>query len=175
MTVMDAATSRGYLKNIHDEYRTALLNKKYYGARLQRYRRLNRMLEILIAVGAAGSAIAGFSVWQQGYGVTVWAVISGTSIVLATIKPLLDLPAQIERYAKLTGEYAKVSETYRNIEQDITAAKGLKTEQLETFNQIRRRAVELAELDDPDPDQSIVQKAYDDVNREVPAATLWMP
>src|SRR5262249_1122961 len=112
MTIMSPGTFKGYLRIIHNDYRTALLNKKYYACRLSRYLRINKCMEILIAIGATtGTGIAGFAIWQQGAGVTAWGIISGLSIVLSTLKPIIDVPKQIERCAKLAGEYASLFET----------------------------------------------------------------
>src|SRR5882724_11761764 len=122
MTIIDPPVSIGHLRIIYNEYRTALLNKKYYGYRLQKIRRYNFWLEVLITVGASGSTgIAGLTIWKQGAGITAWAIISGVSIFLAGVKPFLGLPAQIERYGKLWGEFASMYEGYRSIEQDCSA------------------------------------------------------
>jgi hypothetical protein len=176
MSVIDQADSRGYLDIIHDEYRTALMNKKYYGARLERFKRINRLLEIAIALGATtGTGVAGLAIWKQGYGTPAWAVISGLAIILSAIKPILDYPKQIERYAKLAGEYAAHFETLRIMQQDINASRKLTTEQVETFNQVRKRSAELAVLDDAHPNASTLRRAFDEVKKEIPPEALWMP
>src|SRR5438045_3793159 len=115
MPVLDPTRIAGYLKIIHGEYRTFLLNKKYYGYHLGRYQRINRTMEILIAVGATGSGIAGLAVWQAGVGASVWAVISALSIILSTIKPILDIPKQIER-GIFAGQLAATLDLFRDIQ-----------------------------------------------------------
>src|SRR5581483_3382898 len=158
-------------------YRTALMNKKYYGARLRHYRRINRWFELMIALGATtGTGIGGLVIWKQAYwGTVTWAIISGLSVCLTTIKPVLDYGKEIERNSKLAGEYAALFETFRIMEQDIRVAQQLTSDQVETFNQIRRRSIELAQLDDVHPDRRILQLACDEVKREIPAESLWMP
>jgi hypothetical protein len=89
MTVVIFEESVGILKIIHSQYRTALLNKKYYGSRLEKFKSRNFWLEVFIAIGAAGTGIAGLTTWKTGYGITVWAAFSGIFVVLATIKPFL--------------------------------------------------------------------------------------
>src|ERR1700693_4408209 len=86
---------------IYDQYRTMLLNKKYYGSRLDNLKRRNMLMESVIAVGATGSGVAGWAVWQTEQGALVWAVISGVSILLAVIKPFLKLVDRIENYWKI--------------------------------------------------------------------------
>ena len=96
-----------FINQIYDEYRTALLNKKYYSVRLAKMKRCNFVMEFLIAAGATGSGVAGLAVWKTDYGALAWATLSGASILLAIAKPLLKLADKIENYGKLYGEYAR--------------------------------------------------------------------
>lgn len=176
MPSVDPVANAGLLRMIHDEYRTALLNKKYYAARLDRYKTINRYSEIAIALGATtGTSIAGLAIFKQGYGTAAWAVISGISMVLSVIKPIMNLPKEVERYSKLTGEYASMFGTLRIIEQDISASQSLTSEQIEVFNQVRKRTVDLLTLDDTNPNRRLLEKLQDEVNKEIPPSILWMP
>src|ERR1700683_3180401 len=131
MSVVDPAAAVPVLKAIHDEFRSAALNAKYFGYRLDRYQLGNKVLEIVIALGATtGTGIAGFAIWKNGAGTTAWGIISGASIILAAVKPIIDLPKQIERYSKLASSYATIFKTYRGMEQDFEST-GLTTEQVE--------------------------------------------
>ena len=166
----------GPLKNIHREFRTAALNMKYYGCRLDRYQQLNKCLEILIACGATtGTGIAGLAIWKNGLGTTAWGIISGVSIVLATIKPIIALPKEIERYSKLASGYATIYETYRGMEQDFFASGLLITEQIEQYNKLRAEMIKLAADDDRHPTRKLIKRFEDEVNKEIPASSLWMP
>jgi len=174
MTVVDPNNSIGPLKNIHREFRTALLNKKYYGCRLDWYQTVNRWFEIIIALGATGAGVAGLAIWKTGAGVTAWAIISGASVVLSTVKPIIDLPKQIERYSKLSGAYAKIYESFRVMEQEFDES-GLTAAHLEKFKQLRSQLVDLAADDDPNPKMTLIKRFEADVNREIPVSSLWMP
>lgn len=176
MTSVDPkiATAIGQLKNIHREFRTALLNKKYYASRLSWYQTANWWYEILIALGATGSGIAGFAFWKSGAGAIVWGTISGASIVLSTLKPIIDLPKQIERYSKLSGAYSKIYKSFRVMEQEFDEG-GLTDAHLEKFKQLRSQLVDLAPDDDPRPDVTFIKRLEGEVNAEIPVASLWMP
>jgi hypothetical protein len=176
MAAIEANASIGHLKNIYNQYRSALLNKKYYGCRLESTRRTNLVVEIMIAVGASGSTgIAGLTIWQQGAGITAWALISGIAILLSTIKPFLGLAAQIERYGKLWGEFASMYEAFKIIEQDCRANDYLTTEQVDTFKRLRERIQNLAPLDDQRPDKKLIKRLTQEVNHELPVTMLWKP
>jgi hypothetical protein len=175
MSVIDPAAAVPTLKAIHREFRSAFLNAKYYGYRLDRYQFANKTLEIIIALGATtGTGIAGFAIWKNGAGATAWGIISGASIVLAAIKPIIALPDQIARYSKLASSYARIFETYRTMEQDF-ASTGLTTEQVDLFNKLRAEVATLAADDDRNPSQKVVKRFEDEVNKAIPASSLWMP
>jgi hypothetical protein len=175
MAVIDPVAAVPTLRNIHREFRTAALNMKYYGYKLVRYQRANTIVEVLIACGATtGTGIAGFAIWKNGAGTTAWEIISGLSIILATLKPIIALPKQIERYSKLASSYATIFETYRGMEQDFKGT-GLTTEQVAQYNQLRAEVVKLAADDDRNPSRKRIKRFADEVNKEIPAWSLWMP
>lgn len=175
MSTIEPATAIPTLKAIHREFRSAALNAKYYGCRLDRYQLANKVLEIVIALGATtGTGIAGFAIWKNGAGTTAWGIISGASIVLAAVKPIIALPKQIERYSKLASSYAMIFEAYRTMEQDFEST-GLTTEQVELFKKLRAEVATLAADDDRNPSRTLVKRFEDEVNKEIPASSLWMP
>ena len=176
MAVINPAAAVGQLKAIHREFRTAALNKKYYGCRLVQYQHYNTLLEVLIACGATtGTGIAGLAIWKNGVGTTAWGIISGLSIVLATLKPIIALPKQIERYSKLASSYATIFETYRLMELDIEATAALTTEHVDQFKKLNDEVVKLAADDDRNPKRKLIKRFENEVNKEIPASSLWMP
>lgn len=178
MGAIDPAAAIGQLKVIHSEFRTAALNQKYYRCMLDRYQRYNTWYEVLIALGATGATgagIAGFAIWKSGAGAVAWALISGLSIVLATLKPIIALPRTIERYSKLASSYSTIFETYRGMELDVEANGALTTEHVEQFKTLRGEVVKLAADDDGNPDRELVKRFEDEVKKEIPVSSLWMP
>lgn len=178
MAAIDPADAIGQLKVIHSEFRTAALNQKYYRCMLDRYQRYNTWYEVLIALGATGATgagIAGFAIWKSGAGALAWALISGLSIVLATLKPIIALPKTIERYSKLASSYSTIFEAYRGMELDIEAIGALTTEHVEQFKTLRGEVVKLAADDDGNPDRELIKRFEDQVKKEIPAPSLWMP
>jgi hypothetical protein len=169
------------LEGIYDDYRTVLLNSKYNGIRLQRAIRWNRGLEVLIAVGASGSGIAGLTLWKSDYGQYGWGAISVSAILVSIIKPIWNLGREIEEYSQLWAEYATLSARYRNairqIEgaRDQIAASGTLPQKLvEEIDAIRAKMVELAPRGDQHPSRRLVDDLQSQINAEVPPAALWV-
>src|SRR5260370_36062662 len=57
---------RTHLRALYDSLRTSLMNRFYYEKRLKALQRYNKTFEILIAIGASGSAIGAWAVWKAG-------------------------------------------------------------------------------------------------------------
>jgi hypothetical protein len=78
-----------------------LLNKKYNGCRLNAVIKKNRILKIIIILGASGSGIAGLALWQTEIGKFAWAIVSTTAVVFYSIKPVVGYSKDIKIYSKL--------------------------------------------------------------------------
>jgi hypothetical protein len=141
-------STKPQLRYIYDSYRTALLNRKYYGYRLTRYQSFNSAMDIAIAIGATGSGgVAGLAVWGTITGQYAWLWISGVATIVGVIKPILQLGVKIENYTKLfTG--------HGSIYLELKAVGG---------------------LDDPKPDKKLIKQLQSQVNDEIPPDTLWTP
>jgi hypothetical protein len=96
------------LKHIYNEYLTSLLNRKYYRHQLAVCKRENTVFEILIALGASGSGIAGRGVWVTDDGKVVWACLAGLAALLAVIKPFIKSSSKIENYTKLFTAHGEI-------------------------------------------------------------------
>src|SRR5690242_19074046 len=94
------------VRDVHNLCRTSLLNSKYYACKLDRCRKVNMLLEGLIAIGSAGGAlgsVGGFAGWQflnQSFLHGLWTLFAGIAAVLAVLKPVLQWTKSIENYAK---------------------------------------------------------------------------
>lgn len=178
MAVLDpAAQGDGLvaaLNDLYDAYRTALLNRKYYGCRLDSFRTRNKCFEALIAVGTS-SAIGAWAIWREGLGPTAWAILAGLATLLAVIKPFLGLAQGVERYTKLFVAHGdsffdldllvKEARRSRHYTKDMDAA----------FRKTVDRSRQLAPEDDPRPDERLLRQCFEEVKKEIPANQLWLP
>ncbi|MBV9116076.1 MAG: hypothetical protein JOY63_01790 [Acetobacteraceae bacterium] len=78
-----------FFTRLCDMMRDARLSTRYYEDRLWWANAVNFGFEIVIAIGATGSGIAGWALWQSGSGVWIWGFISGASALLAIVKPIV--------------------------------------------------------------------------------------
>lgn len=170
------------LEEVYDNYRTSLMNAKYYASRLTSFRIYNRIYEIILALGMS-SAIAGWSFFQEWtFGKKAWAIFSGLVTVLAVLKPILQLPSQIERYSKLHIGYTNLYYDSVNLvsrinesKKEISESKSIPPEILQTREATQKRFKDLALQDDIKISKPLLRKCYDEVNAEIPVKYLWYP
>src|SRR5687768_761774 len=106
------------LTQIYHAYRSALLNRKYYGCQLEFYRHLNRNVEITLAVVTPGT-VGGWAIWHTSTGQQLWAVIASILAFIAVLKPILNWPKEIDRYSRLHAEHTMQFYTLKQLVEDI--------------------------------------------------------
>lgn len=162
------------LKQVYDKYRNLHMSRDYYACRLALYQRYNLVYEIALAVGTSG-AVGAWYIWQTATGMVTWAVVGGLISVLAVIKPILQLPKQIESYSKLYVAYSELYYDYKNLIDEVEVAGGLSLAMEETLKAAQGRYKDLALKDEPKPSEKLLQRCQADVNRKVPKFKSWYP
>jgi hypothetical protein len=167
---------RSSLTHIYDAYRTALLNRKYYGHRLELMRRLSFWSEILIAVGATSSGgVAGLAIWGTITGQYVWLWISGVATVASVVKPAIQFSQSIENYTKLYAGHTNIYLTLKQAVEDINDKQRISPDSFRKYQASRDLNRELGGQDDPKPREGLVRRLQVQVNREIAPEHLWMP
>jgi len=170
----DPEIVRSTLEVIYDLYRTALLNRKYYGDRLSAIQRQNTIAEIVIAIGTA-VGVGGLVFWEGAIGQYAWGAIAGLAVVLNVVRPIIQWPKKIELYSKLFASYSAMYGELGSVVSEIRTSRKLSPEMLKSYSDARLHAAWLSVDDDPRPSSKLVQRYYDDVNKEIPASDLWVP
>lgn len=137
---------RTYLRTLYDTLRTSLLNRLYYEKRLGALQRWNTLIELLIALGASGTAIAAWAVWKTGAGKAAWAFIAGGAAVLSICKPIVALPSRVEKVTKAYTGFSGVFFDLDAIRREAEASKyfdsQMKTLLLQAVESYRRLQLE---------------------------------
>ncbi|MBA4379747.1 MAG: hypothetical protein C0393_03530 [Anaerolinea sp.] len=160
--------------NLYNDYRRVLLNRKYYGYRLNTVKKWDSVLGIVIAVGAS-SAVGGWSLWREGIGATIWTVIGGTVALVTIIKPFLQLTKEIERYTKLFIGYGDTFYDLDLIVKEVSETEAFSKALEVSYQQTCDRLRQLAAEDDPQPNEKLRRQCFDEVNAERPVNTFWWP
>ena len=161
---------------LHDLRRNCLLNELYYGRRLSSFSRLSLGLEVAVVVGSGISGVSGWIIWTTHPELkTVWAIIAAVATLLAALKPVLNIGAQLKRYSTLFSGYRQLSMSMAGVVEDIAEAHGVPAEIERDVERVRSRHKTLAADDDPRPASELIQLLQDEVNRRVPVTSLDHP
>lgn len=163
------------LRRLYNNYRTTRMSRDYYACRLDYLQKCNVWYEVVLAIGAGGSAISGWYVWKTSAGAWVWAFIAGASAVLAILKPILQIHKQVERYSKLHTAYCDLTYDYEKLVDDIKATKGITQQSRESIDKTEDRYKELALQDDPKPGDKLLRECQLKVMKSVPDFEVWYP
>jgi hypothetical protein len=161
---------------VYDKLRSARLNVKYYGARLQRIERTNLAIEYVLLATAPSSAIAGLWFWNTEFGKPIWQSLGVLAAIAAVAKPPLNLTKRIKDYeAILVG--------YRTLEYDLMEIKTLveqrgkydPTLQAELKKALQREKVLVAKNLETRDDKKMKRTCEEEVLRELPPERFFVP
>lgn len=163
------------LTQIYDSYRIALMNQKYYRYELSRLQRFNSIFEIVIAVGTSGSGVSAWALWDSDLGKVIWAVIAGPAAILAIIKPIIKHSKVIEDYSTRHTKYSVIVEELDRLIKDIGFKHKLEPDHNKSFDNIPKLFGEISKLEKEPPKKQLLDQCFDEVNKEHPPESFWMP
>jgi hypothetical protein len=160
---------------LYDEYRTSLMNAKYYAHRLEFMKRLSTATDDIVVAIASSAAFASLAVWKSQIGINFFSVVLGTSALISALRPVLRMTERIDRCAKLHYGYLEVYYRIQSLTSDMQTEDRVSDEHRTRASDIseRYRALEL----EGDAYQSATKllKIQDEVEQSIPADRLWLP
>lgn len=174
MTDRELKALRDQLSDIYRDYRNVALTKKVYEHELCRTERLNRVYEIVLAVGTSGT-IAGWALWKDPLLANVWPVIGGVIAVLSIIKPILGLGAKIERLSEISTHYASLLIDFQVLMFEIKRKQTLDDADRAAYFKLLDKIKSVGPKDDPKISKKLHYRFFEEVNREIPVDSLWSP
>lgn len=172
---MPNASLHDCVKNVNNTYRTALMNRKYYGYRLSAVKTWNTRLEIVIAVGTS-SAVGAMVIWEStSVGANVWAILGGLAVLFAVVKPFLNLSKRVENYSELFVGHGDVYYDLKTITMELARVRDYTDKVHEAFERALERIKQLAPKDDPKINDKLRRRAFEEVKKEITVESLWWP
>jgi hypothetical protein len=162
------------LEDLYGTYRSTYMTYKYYARRLSAVRDKNFYLDVFLAI-TTSSTVGGWLIWQFDLGATFWAIVSGIAMALGIVKPTLQYPATIERYAKVWLGLGEVYERLDRIVKEVQRTRSFPPRVEKALEVAREKAARLREFGDPVLIPSELEACYNEVEREIPAIALWSP
>jgi hypothetical protein len=154
---------------IYSVHRILRMNALYYGIKLRRLQHSNLGLEISIAVSTSAT-VGALAVMKSAI-----PYLAAAAALLGVIKPLLAIPARIERLSKLWADYISLSLETGRIVNRMQSCQCIESDMAKAMEDVRNRYDELQKRDDPYPNTGLLLKQKKAVDREMPHASLWAP
>lgn len=172
---MTGAALYDCVKAVNNTYRTALMNRRYYGYRLSVVKTWNAVLEIVIAV-CTSSAVGAWAIWKStSVGANVWAVLAGLATLFAVVKPFLNLSKHVEKYSKLFVGHGDVYYDLKIITTELSRVRDYTDKIHEAFGRALERIKQLAPEDDPKINEKLRRRFFEEAKKEIPVESLWWP
>jgi hypothetical protein len=161
---------------VYDKLRTARLNVKYYGCRLQSTERLNFSIELLILVAAPTSAVAGLWFWNTEYGKVIWQYMGVLAAIAAVVKPLLGLTKRIKDYENILSGYRMLDFDLMDIKRSIERKRKFDAALQTEFDKAIQRERQLIGKNPENLEKKrVLLRCQNEVLQELPPESFFIP
>lgn len=173
-TIYQYSPLQARIVELHDDYRTALMNAKYYAHRLERLKLWSIVSDCVIAITASAS-FAGLAIWKNELGKNVFSVLLAITAILSALRPILRISDKIDRASKLHYGYLELYYRIGGLISEMRVSKQITAEQLAKAGDLseRFRAIELE--GDAYQNPKMLRKYQDEIETIIPADRLWLP
>ena len=162
--------------SVYDALRNARLNCKYVGCRLQSAERLNTSLDIVLAIAAPASAVAGLWFWTEPGGAVVWRALTAIAAVVAVVKPLLRLTEKIKNLEVSLAGYTMLTHDLEEIRTAIAQEKRYDAGHLALLKKAIQREgfLKISRFEARD-NERVKQLCQQEVLKELPVESFFIP
>ena len=161
---------------IYNLLRTAKLNEKYFGYRLQKHVRINNFMEFTIATTVSTSAIASLTLWSDGLGGIFWQALLVISAVISVAKPILGITKRVRLYEEVLSEYRVLSYELTQLKVSISTARKYNETHKGKFNEImEKHAILVSKSPESTENKSVKTKCINEVLKAYPPESFFVP
>lgn len=160
---------------VYDQQRTACLNAKYYGHKLRTLERETFWTDVIIAIAAPTSGIAGLAMWQSEWGKAFWAWIPTLATFLVVIKASRKTTTRIKELEKRVTSYQSLLFDMKEIGDKVRAERKFSPAALKLYETSQRRYGALFRMPPDKIDRKLLHKYQLEVQKEMPASSFFIP
>lgn len=161
--------------DLYDEMRTARLNIKCIQWELLRFRRLQRIFDVAIAISST-SSIGGFWFMQNFVGGYIWKIVGALSVVFTALKPVLKLTEKVRRSQELLTSYKILDHDLHVIQIEVRHRQRYDVESHKELMKVLKRKAEIVKKSQDSPVSEKLQRAFEaQVRREMPTESFYIP
>ena len=161
---------------VYDRLRTARLNCKYYGRRLQQHERTAFWMQLLLLATAPSSAIAGLWFWASTVGKAVWQFTGIAAAVVAVVMPLLGLTKKIKDYEAILSGYRVLDYDLMQIKSSIEQKRRYdRAGQIDFEKALERERTLVSKNPEAREMRSLIEECQREVLEELPTERFFVP
>jgi len=161
---------------VYDRLRTARLNVKYYSRRLQTVERWNFAIEVVLAITAPSSAVAGLWFWNSDVGKQIWQDLGIVAALVCVLKPLLNFGKRIKDYESVLSGYRVLEYDLMEIKSNIEQEQKYDSRQQSEFKKLLQREKALAgKAPETRENRKVKRICQQEVLRELPPKHFYIP
>lgn len=161
---------------VYDLLRTARLNTKYYSARIDTLKKKQFWLDVLLAVSAPSSAIAGLWLWEYPAGEIAWKVLAVITAVVAVVKPLLQYGPKIQAMEEVLSGYKALDHDLYTLQLDIQRERAYTPRLQNLFKEaLARKGVLIGREIEHKEDGVLKSRLEIGIHKELPAEAFFVP
>jgi hypothetical protein len=110
---------------------------------VQKWQRIDDIVRVVVAVTASSSAVAGWSLWSDPAGKTIWACIAGSSALVAIVHAALGVPARLKEWGEIHRLFLVLRNDIQTLRQQMRIQTGGSTRAIQAaFDAARTRFTE---------------------------------
>lgn len=174
--VRSLGREQAQVREIYDELRTTRFNELCYTWKAKVLRGWSLTLQLVLAVFATSSPIAGWEIVKQGASFhSLWVVLSSITALISIITPILRLDDRLKLATKLATGYCLLAYDLRQIAAEMQHNQSLTQKAMDLFEATRQRTRELETEIAPAPSKKMQRRFQAQVLTELPAATMYWP
>ena len=160
---------------VYNMQRTACFNAKYYGHKLRNLERESRIVDVIIAIAAPTSGVAGLAIWQSSYGKEIWAWIPTLATFLILYKAATKTTARLKELEKRVTAYQSLIFDMKEIADKVLAERKYSPASQKLYESAQRRYGAVFRMPPDKLDAKLVKKYQAEVIQEIPASSLFIP
>jgi len=161
---------------VYDLWRTARLNYKYFCVMLRRVQNESKLFEILIAITAPGSALAGLFLWNTPIGRNAWMALLVVAAIFGFLKPWFQHGERIAKYEKLVSGYQTLDHDMARLASSIERDQGYLPAHQDRFREAFERKGVLVQAEaETRIRKRVRRKCQEEVLKELPIDNFYIP
>lgn len=173
---MDSPSSRHPVWDVYDEFRTMVFRLDVYTKKIRSWRRVQLIMEVVIALFTPSSAIAWIFFRDTYWGDIAWHAFIIIASVAAITKPLIRIEDRIQLFQKNHGIYKDLYHDLDDLKTLVSQSREYSEAMKNTFLGIRNKKRQLAQAASSyHLSKRLKYQIFEDVNRQYPPHSFFVP